>query len=94
MPRLSLLGGNNCLLLFNMDKHFIWLNETKQLIYDFIIGYMINPGLNVNKSFIEKVKIFIFTTFGVITQPFIKATLAKQKYKCVSFNIFSLDKRK
>ena len=46
---------------------------------------MINPGLDVKKAFGEKVEKCMYTTFGVITQPFIKSTLAK-KYKCVSIN--------
>ena len=77
MPMLLLLGANNCLPLFHMDKRFIWLNETKQLINEFTIGYMINTDLNVNKDFREKVEKCMYTTFGEITQPFIKATLAK-----------------
>ena len=34
-----------------MDKCFIWINEKKKRINEFMIGYMINPGLNVNKTF-------------------------------------------
>ena len=52
MPKLSLLGANHRLPLFNMDKRFIWLNEIKQRINEFTVGYMINTGLNVNKYFI------------------------------------------
>ena len=51
MPILLLLGANHRLPLLHMDKRFIWLNETKQRINKFTIGYMINPGLNVNKDF-------------------------------------------
>ena len=51
MPMLSLLGENHRLPLFNMDKRFTWLNETKRLINEFKIEYMINPGLNINKTF-------------------------------------------
>ena len=60
-----------------MAKHFILLNETKQLINKFTIGYIINPGLNVNKAFREQVEKCMFTTFGEITQPFIKSILEK-----------------
>ena len=49
IPTLSLLGVNHCLTLFHMAKHFIWINETKQRINEFTIGYMINKGLNVDK---------------------------------------------
>ena len=52
MPMLSLLGTNHRLPLFYMAKLFICLNETKQLINEFNIGYIINPGLNVKKFFI------------------------------------------
>ena len=51
MPMLSLLGMNHRHPLFHMDKHFIWLNVTNKGINDFSIGYMINPGLYVNKAF-------------------------------------------
>ena len=55
IPMLSLLGANHRIPLFHMAKRFIWVNETKQLINEFTIGYMINPGLNVNKTFREQV---------------------------------------
>ena len=38
---------------------------------------MISLGLNFNKSFREQVEKCMFTTFGKITKPFIKATSAK-----------------
>ena len=75
MPMLSLLGANHRLPLFYMDKNFIWLNETKERINYFTIGYMINPGLYVNKTFEEQVEKCMNNKFGEITQPFIKATL-------------------
>ena len=43
MPMLSLLGANHTLPLFHMAKLFIWINETKQRINGFTIGYIINP---------------------------------------------------
>ena len=48
---LSLLGANNCLPSFHMAKCFIWINEKEKCINEFMIGYMINTGLNVNKAF-------------------------------------------
>ena len=74
---LPLLGANHCLPLFNMAKLFIWINETKQRINEFTIVYMVNPGLGVNKSFREKVEKCMYTIFGEIIQPFIKATFKK-----------------
>ena len=52
----SLLGTNHCLTLFHMAKSFIWIEETKELINEFYIGYMINPKLNINKAFRKQVK--------------------------------------
>ena len=51
MPMLSLLGANHRLPLFHTAKRFIWLNETKQPVNELTVGYMINPGLNVDKAF-------------------------------------------
>ena len=56
MPMLSLFGADYHPPLFHMDKRSILLNEKKQRINEFTIGYMINPGLNVNKAFIEQVE--------------------------------------
>ena len=61
-----------------MDKRFIRINEAKGHIIEHTIGYMINPGFNVNKAFREQVEKCMNTTFGAITQPFIKATLLKK----------------
>ena len=53
---LLLLEENHRLPLFHMTKRFIWINETKKHTNEFTIGYMINPGLNVNIAFIEQVE--------------------------------------
>ena len=62
-----------------MAKSFFWLEETKECINKFSIGYMINPKFNINKSFREQMDKYMNTTFGPITQPCIRATLAKNK---------------
>ena len=74
MPIISLLGGNHCLPLFNMAKSFIWIEETKHCFNEILIGYMINPNLNIKSSFREKVDKCMNNTFGPITQPHIIAT--------------------
>ena len=51
MPKLTLLGDNNSLPLLHMGKSFIWIEETKERINEFEIGYTINPNLHVNKAF-------------------------------------------
>ena len=82
---LPLLGSNNCLPLLHMDNRFIWLEETGDRINEFEVGYMINPSLHVNKEFKEQVEKFMNTTFGELTQHFIKTAL-KKKQMC--FRIF------
>ena len=79
MPIQSLLEGNHRLPLFHTAKSFIWLEETKELINEFLIGNMINPTLNIKKSFREQVNKCMKNTFGEITQPNIKTILAKNK---------------
>ena len=47
----SLLGTNHRLPLSHIDKSYIWIEETKERINEFSIGYMINPTLNINRYF-------------------------------------------
>ena len=85
---LSLLGANHHQPLFHMAKFFIWINETKKRINEFTIGYTINPGLNVNKAFREQVENFMYTKFGEITQPHIRATPSKHNTSVLALIIF------
>ena len=78
MAMLPLLGGNHFLPLLHMAKHFIWIEETGKRINQFEIGYMIDPSLYVNKAFKEQVEKCINTTFGELSQNFIKNTLSKK----------------
>ena len=73
MPMLPLLGTNNCLLLLNIDKCSICIEERGKLINEFEIGYIIDKSLHVNKSFKEKAENVMNTIFGELTQPSIKA---------------------
>ena len=43
----SLSGANHRLTLSHMTKRFIWLEEKKEGIHEFLIGCMINPALNI-----------------------------------------------
>ena len=70
-----------------MAERFIWINEKKR-INKFTIGYVINPGLIFNIPFRENVEKYMFTTFGTITQPYIKATLLKNKTRVLSLIVF------
>ena len=44
----SFLGNYHGITLFHMAKTFIWLEETKECINEFSIGYMINTKININ----------------------------------------------
>ena len=70
-------GGNHRLPLLHMAKLFIWIEETKELINEFEIGFMINLSLHVNKAFREQVDKCMNNMFGSLTQHFIKNTLSK-----------------
>ena len=65
-----------------MARGYIWLEETKERIAEFSIGYMINPNLNINKALKQQVTKFMKTKFGAITQPYISKILAKQIQEC------------
>ena len=71
-----------------MDKRFICLVETGEIINDFEIGYMINPSFHVNEAFRYQVEKCMNTTFGKFTQPFIKATLSKNNTSMLSLIMF------
>ena len=74
--------------LISYDYFFIFLEEKKEGINNFSIGYMINPNFNINKSFIEQVDKSMNNTFGPITQPHIRATLTKYKTRVFTLLIF------
>ena len=86
MTMLSLLGLNHRLLLFNMAKRFIWMNE-KKLIKELKIVYMININFNINKVFREQVDRYMKTKFGSSTQPHIRSILSKNKTRVLSLII-------
>ena len=64
------------------------INEAKNCINEFAIGYMINPGLNDTKAIRCQVGKCMQTIFGEITQPFIKATLLKKNTSVLALKIF------
>ena len=49
---------------------------------------MINSGFNIDKTSKEQVKTCMYTTFGEITQPFIKSRLAKDNTSVLSLLLF------
>ena len=71
-----------------MAMSYIWLEETKERINDFSIGYIINPNLNMKKSLKEQVTNYTKTTFGAITQPHISKILAKENTRVLALLMF------
>ena len=84
----SLLGTNHHLPLSHMYKSYIWLEETNLRINELSIGYMMNPNLSINKAFKEKVKIFMKTTFGTMTQQHISKILPKPNTRVLALVMF------
>ena len=82
------MGDNHRQPLVNMAKNFIWLEETKERINDFLIGYMINSALNINNAFKEKVTKCMKTKFGETTQPHIRNILAKNNTRVLALLMF------
>ena len=71
-----------------MERMTAWVNEAKNHINEFSIGYMIITGLNANKLFIYQVEKCMYNKFGEITQPFIKATLSKNNTSVLALIMF------
>ena len=88
IPMQSLLETNHRLSLFHVAKSFIWLEETKERINEFSIGYIINPKLNINKAFREQLNKCMNTKFGEITQPHIRTKLAKHNTRVLELLLF------
>ena len=63
IPLFPLLGVNNRQPLIHMSKILVYLYTTEKRINQFVIGYVINPTLQVNKVFREKFEQFLGATF-------------------------------
>ena len=71
----SVLGANFCIPLIQMSNRKNWTEETNQLINEFSFAYMLNPHLNMKKSFKDQVKKCLSNTFGADTNRHINKTL-------------------
>ena len=89
-----LLGNNHRLPLSHMAKSYIWVEETKERINEFSIGYMINPTLIINKYIKEKVTKCMKTKFCAMTQPHISKILSKINTRVLALSIFYETRRK
>ena len=90
----SLLGTNHCLHLLHMAKSYIWLEETNQRINEFSIGYMMIPNLSINKSFKERDKICLKTTFSTTTLSHISKILLKLDTRVIALVMFHENRKK
>ena len=61
MTMLPVLGDNHCLPLLHMAKRLFGFKKKRTNEFD--IGYMINPGLHVNKAFRYQVEKCMNTIF-------------------------------
>ena len=52
IPLLPLVGVNHCQPILNMSKRMVYIYATDKKNYQFVIGYIINPSLHINKMFI------------------------------------------
>ena len=73
----SLLWDYLYLSLSHMAKSYIWIEETKERINEFLIGYLNNPNFNIKSSFKERGTKCTKTTFGAINQPRISKIMFK-----------------
>ena len=89
-----LLGPNHHPPLSKMDKSFIWLEEKKQRINEFYIGYMMNPDLNTNKVFREQVKVYLKTTFYTSTMTQTSKILLKPNTRVLALVMFYENRKK
>ena len=84
----SMLGDNCRMPLLHISKSYIWLEEKKQRINEFYIGYMINSTLYGNRAFKYHVKVCFKHTFGPDTISNINKILQKKNTRVLALVIF------
>ena len=75
-----------------MFKRMVYLYAADEQINSFVIGYMINPSLHINKVFREQVENFLRATFHENTMETVRGVL-KDKYTRVIALIFFYDNK-
>ena len=83
-----MLQANHRMSLSHMAKSFIWIEETNQCINELSIGYMMNPNLNMNKVFRDKVKVCMKTIFSTSTMTKISKILLKPNTRVLALAMF------
>ena len=84
----SMLGGSCSMPLLHMSKSYIWLEAKNQRIYEFSIGYTMNPNLSMNKYFKYQVKVCMITTFYSSTMTHISKILLKPNKRVLALVMF------
>ena len=82
IPILPLLGVNHRQPLIHTSESLFYFYTTEKQINKFVIGYMLNPKLHVNKVFREKVENFLRATFHPNTMENIRDVM-RNKHTCV-----------
>ena len=75
IPLMSIVGFNHCLPILHLSKIIVHINSTEKTIHKFVIGYMINPSLHINRIFREQVEKFLDCSFSIKTMKTIRDCL-------------------
>ena len=73
----SVLGANCRIPLIHLSNRKMYIEETNERINEFSFAYMLNPHLNMNKSFKYQARTCLIDTFGADTNRHITKTLMK-----------------
>ena len=84
-----MLGTYHRLLLSQLARRYIWLEETNERINESSIGYMMNPRLYKSKAFKEQVKGCSKNTFGPSTNTHI-GKITRKMFRVLSCVIYKI----
>ena len=74
---MPILGVNHHLPILHITKRMVPIYTTCKTIYQFLIGYMINPSLQFNKILKIQVENFLGCSFSIRIMKTIKKNLMK-----------------
>ena len=75
---MPIVGVNHCLPILNMSKIMVHIYIIEKNVYQFVIGYMINPYLHFNNVFKTKVKKCLGCYFSIETMKTLKNCLMRK----------------
>ena len=89
---MTILGVNHSLPILHLSKIIVHITTTEKTIYQFPIGYIINPSLHFNRVFREQVQKCLGFSFSIKTMKTNKRNLMK-KYTSVMALIMICEKK-